>query len=149
MNLSQKCQYALRGLFELSKRAGQGPVVIGEIAEAQAIPPRFLELILKELKQTGWVESYRGVRGGYALAIPARSLSIGDVIRFVEGPLSPVKCIAGATGRPCRLRGQCAFMGLWERAQRAVSEVYDSTTFQDLVDEEMASAAAYVPSYCI
>jgi len=149
MNVSQKCQYALRALFELARQRGEGPVPVSEVARRQAIPPRFLELILKELRQAGWVKSFRGIRGGYVLAVAPGSLGVGEVIRFIEGPLAPVKCIAGPEGRACPLRGGCAFIGLWERAERAVSEVYDSTTFQDLLDEHEAAAETYVPRYCI
>ncbi len=139
MSLSQKCQYALRSLFELAKRVGEGPVSVAEIAEKQAIPPKFLELILGQLKQTGWVESYRGVHGGYSLAVAPRELTVGEVIRAVEGPLKPVRCIAGQDGGDCPLQGKCAFTGLWERAERAVADVYDSTSLQSLVDEEKAA----------
>ena len=139
MNLSQKCQYALRALFELSRRAGRGPLGIAEIAEAQAIPPRFLELILGQLKQTGWVQSYRGVHGGYALTVSPQEITVGKVIRLIEGPLKPVRCIAGQQGGDCRLRGKCAFMGLWDRAEKAVSQVYDSTSLGDLVAEDATS----------
>lgn len=149
MSLSQKCQYALRAIFELSGRREEGPVSISEIAEAQAIPPRFLEQILGQLKQAKYVESHRGVQGGYVLAVSPRGLSVGEVIRFFEGPLSPVKCITGQKGRVCPLRGDCAFMGLWERATKAVEEVYDTTTFQDLIDEQEAASVGRVANWCI
>ena len=149
MSLSQKCQYALRSLFELAKHAGKGPVSIAEIAERQAIPPRFLELILGQLKQTGWVESYRGIRGGYSLAISPQELTVGEIIRVVEGPLKPVRCIAGQDGGDCSLRGKCAFTGLWERAERAVADVYDSTSLQNLVDEEKAATERREAGSCI
>ncbi|HOI53656.1 MAG TPA: Rrf2 family transcriptional regulator [Phycisphaerae bacterium] len=149
MNLSQKCQYALRALFELAHRAGQGPISMAEVAEAQAIPVRFLELILNQLKQPGWVESYRGIHGGYALVVEAAALSVGEVIRFIEGPLAPVKCIAGQGGRHCPLLNRCAFQGLWDRAERAISEVYDSTSFQDLLDEQAVAPQPEVLNYSI
>lgn len=139
LRLSQRCQYALRSLFELAKRAGQGPVSIAEIAEAQAIPPKFLELILGQLKQTGWIKSYRGVHGGYVLEVAPQDLSVGQVIRFIEGPLKPVKCIAGQDGDACPLQGKCAFRGLWDRAERAVSAVYEEATFGSLVEAEKAA----------
>lgn len=149
MNLSQKCQYALRAIFELFKRCGEGPISVAEIAEAQAIPPRFLLLILGQLRQAGFVESRRGVQGGYLLTGEPGELTVGDIIRFMEGPLDPVKCIGGDGAAHCPLRGNCAFSGLWERAKQAVAEVYDTTSFQDLVDAERASAERYVVSYCI
>lgn len=148
MNVSQKCQYALRGIFELAKRNGQGPISTGEIASVQSIPPRFLELILGELRQGGFVESRRGRRGGYMLMIPADSLKVGDIIRFIDGPVAPVKCVAGTGETDCPLWGHCAFITMWVRARDAVSEVYDNTSFQYLVDEE-AAQASYVASYCI
>lgn len=148
MTLSQKCQYALRSLFELAGRFGEGPVPIAEIAHAQAIPPRFLELILKELKQTGWVESYRGAHGGYALAVPPESLTVGEIIRHVEGPLSPVTCGGSDSGEACQLQGTCPFRDLWNRAEQAVAGVYDTTSLRDLLDARCAGEA-YVPSYSI
>lgn len=149
MNLSQKCQYALRALFELATRRGEGPIPTGEIAQAQAIPPRFLELIFAQLKQAGYVESQRGARGGYQLAVSADALTVGEVIRLVEGPLGPVKCLAGADQADCPLMGRCVFLGLWERAYDAVSQVYDRTSLQDLVDQAGAAEDRYVASYCI
>ncbi len=148
MNVSQKCQYALRAVFELAKRNGDMPVRSAEIAEAQAIPPRFLELILGELRRAGIVESQRGVQGGYRLSSPPSLLTVGEVIRLIDGPLAPVKCVAGDS-RGCPLFGKCAFMSLWERARDAVSEVYDNTTFESLVNEEQVRSGDYVTNYCI
>jgi Rrf2 family protein len=148
MNVSQKCQYALRGIFELAKRDGQGPVSIGEIASVQSIPARFLELILGELRQGGFVESRRGRKGGYMLAASPAELKVGDIIRFIDGPVAPVKCVAGTGETDCPLLGHCAFMSMWIRARDAVSEVYDNTSFTNLAEEE-AARANYVASYCI
>lgn len=149
MNLSQRCQYAVRALWELARRHGEGPTPIGVIADSQAIPQRFLELILGQLKQTGWVSSYRGIHGGYALAVAPESLTLGEVIRHMEGPLAPVRCVAGQAGEACPLHGHCAFLDVWQRAEQAVASVYDSTTFQDLLDRQPAREAEAVLDYCI
>ena len=138
MLISQKCQYALRAIFELTKRRGQGPIKIAEIATAQNIPQRFLEVILHQLKQGGFVTSQRGKHGGYLLQRRAKPLMVGEVIRFIQGPIGPVDCM---NEQPCPLRGNCAFLPLWERVQHAVSEIYDHTSFEDLVHEEMQKAA--------
>jgi Rrf2 family protein len=137
MNVSQKCQYALRALFELSARPRHSPVRSSEIAEAQAIPPRFLELILGELKQGGFVESRRGARGGYLLLGQPDRITVGEVIRFVDGPFAPVKCVKETEQADCPLYGGCAFIGMWSRARDAVNHVFDNTTFQDLIDEDV------------
>ena len=138
MLLSQKAQYALRAIFELALRAGEGPIRIADIAEAQAIPVRFLEVILNQLKQAGFAESRRGSTGGYYLARAADSITVGDVVRFVHGPIAPVECLVGEPGENCALRGKCVFMPLWREVQKAVSTIYDGRTFQDLVDQEKA-----------
>lgn len=132
MGFSQKCYYAIRALYELA-RAGEGRATkIGVIAERQNIPVKFLEAILNQLKQGGFVESRRGNEGGYLLARPADRLSIGDIIRFIEGPLLPTTCVEGRRG--CgQSRSDCVFWPIWKDAEKALSEVYDGVTFQDLV----------------
>lgn len=149
MSMSQKCQYALRAVFDLARRHGSGPTTVGEIAEAQAIPPRFLELILGQLRQGGFVESRRGIHGGYLLVVAPQVLTVGEIIRFIEGPVAPVRCVAAGMGTDCPLYGHCAFMDMWTRAGNAATDIYDSTTFQDLIDKEPASADRYVGSYSI
>ncbi len=151
MNLSQKCQYALRSLFELARPSGQGLISVGQIAEAQAIPKRFLELILNELKHAGFVTSRRGPRGGYMLAMSPEDISVGDVIRFADGPIAPVRCVASDKhrGDDCPLHGSCAFISLWERARDAASAIYDETSLGDLVREQEARNTQHAPTYCI
>ena len=149
MHISQKCQYALRAIFELAKRSGQGPVKIADVAEAQAIPSRFLEVILSQLKQGDFVTSQRGNRGGYTLVSSPSELTIGEIIRFMEGPMGPVDCVTSGSRDKCPLYGDCAFLPIWEKAQAAISEVYDNTTFQDLVDQDRQKAKKGAFSYSI
>lgn len=147
--VSQKCQYAVRAVFELAKRYGGRPVKIAEIAQAQAIPGRFLEIILSQLKQTGFIESRRGMEGGYLLSRPPAEISVGDVIRFVEGPLYPVGCM-GDGAEKCALKEACVFMPMWRRVERAVAQIYEKTSFQDLIEEERRmQSGGYVDSYSI
>ncbi len=143
MNVSQKYQYALRAVFELSRRPQQSPVRTSEIAESQAIPPKFLELILGELKRGGFVESRRGARGGYLLLGQPDRVTVGEVIRFVDGPVAPVKCITETEQADCPIHGGCAFVGMWRRTRDALNDVFDNTTFQDLLDEDLSAAADY------
>lgn len=149
MNLSRKCQYALRALFELAKTRGDRPRTSREIAEAQAIPANFLELILKELRQAGWLESSRGPNGGYTLAVSPELLSVGEVIRFIDGPFAPVKCMAGTGGRHCMEVHRCPFAKLWDRAESYLSELYDTTSLQDIVDDHAAATLPYTADYHI
>lgn len=149
MLVSQKCQYALRAIFELAKRSGQGTVKIAEIAEVQAIPVRFLEVILSQLKQAGFVVSQRGSKGGYLLVRSPNALTVGEVMRFIQGPVGPVDCVAGGSKDKCPLYGDCAFLPMWERVRQAISDVYDNTTFQDLVNQEKQKAGRHVLCYSI
>jgi Rrf2 family transcriptional regulator, cysteine metabolism repressor len=136
--VSQKCQYAIRAVFELTKRNGHTPVKIGDIADTQAIPPRFLEIILHQLKRGGFVQSRRGATGGYLLARRPQQLKVGEIIRFIEGPLAPVACMTDQSSPNCALSGNCAFIGMWNQVAVAMSDVYDRTSFQDLVENEAA-----------
>jgi Rrf2 family transcriptional regulator, cysteine metabolism repressor len=147
--ISQKCQYAIRATFELAKKHGRGPVKISGIAEAQAIPARFLEVILNQLRQAGFVQSRRGAEGGYYLARQPGDVTVGEVIQFIEGPIVPVACMTDKDGSQCALHGSCVFMGMWQRVAKASSGVYDHTTFQDLIDEERTLHQTASISYSI
>ena len=149
MNVSQKCQYAIRALLELSMHHGSTPLKSGDIATRQAIPPRFLEVILNELKTSGLVQAKRGVQGGFLLACQPGELTVGRVIRLVDGPFDPVRC-TGESGKPCcPLRERCSLIQLWAEGKAAVEAVYDGTTFRDLVDREQAMDRSSVSNYCI
>lgn len=149
MVITQKSQYAMRAIFELAKREGKGPVKIGEIAEAQAIPQRFLENILNQLRQGGVVESRRGKEGGYLLARPARAITAGTILRLVEGTIYTVECTTAAAEDRCPLHGDGVFGPLWERARQALEAVYDDTTFEDLVRQERDRSERFTLTYCI
>lgn len=136
MQISQKAQYALRATFELAKNAGNGPVKTAAIAQAQAIPLRFLEIILHELRRAGFVQSRRGSSGGYLLARDPQALAVGEILSFIEGPTDLVDCGFDKGDGGCPFVTDCVFMPLWEQVRQAVDGVYDSTTFKDLLDWE-------------
>jgi len=82
------------------------------------------------------VESVRGKDGGYVLVRAAGELTVGEILRFVEGPLSPVDCGVKTRKDSCPMYGHCPFFSLWERAEKALEAVYDGTTFRELVIQE-------------
>ena len=125
MNISVKGEYALQAIFDLASQEGGEPVKIANIAKRQNIPQKFLELILAGLKQGGFVESRRGAEGGYLLARAPEAITVGEVLRFVEGP-------GNGKVRP-RRKTETPFTSLWERVDRSVSEILDKTTFADLI----------------
>src|SRR6188474_22480 len=101
MKLSRKSDYALRALFTLVDRYGQGPVSIRELAELNDVPKRFLEQIMLELKAKGWVRSLAGRDGGFILGVPPEDLTMGQVVRFFEGNLAPINCVSATHYEPC------------------------------------------------
>lgn len=149
MQISQKTQYAVRAVFELAKRRGRGATKISEIAEAQAIPQRFLENILNQLKGGGFVDSTRGKDGGYLLTREPKDLTVGEILRFVDGPFSPVECTVGGRKDSCPMDGHCPFRSLWDRAEQALTQVYDGTTFGELVIQEAEEASTRALDFSI
>jgi len=144
--LSQKCRYALRALFELTMRSTTDPVKIQNIASAQGIPPRFLEVILAELKHGGFVESRRGSDGGYFLASSAHNLTVGEVLTFMRKGSSN----RSRSGKSkADLFGDHALSEMFRKVNNAISMVYDQTTFADLVEREMAIRNEQAPNYVI
>jgi Rrf2 family protein len=132
----KKNQYALRAIFELAKHRGKGPKKISEIAKIQSIPLRFLEVILGQLKGSGLVESKRGFYGGYSLTRSADKISVGDVLRFMDKPMGSENCGACVSTSNCPFSGNCAFASMWNRVNEAIFDIYDSTTIQDLLNNE-------------
>jgi Rrf2 family transcriptional regulator, cysteine metabolism repressor len=137
LGVSQKCQYALRALFELAISYPSETVkTVSEISQAQNIPPRFLEQILSKLRTGGYVESRRGNQGGYVMKISPSGISVGEIIRYIEGADESVDCLKKPGSSHCPLRGGCVFRDLWQRAKSSVSDIFDETSFQDLVDKQ-------------
>src|SRR5450631_1295191 len=127
MNISVKGEYALQAIFDLASQPPGHPIKIAEIARRQSIPQKFLELILASLKQGGFVESRRGADGGYLLTRQSDVLTIGEVLRFVEG--------RGDERTRKKNHAESPFSKLWDRVDGAVSDILDSTTFAHLVRE--------------
>jgi Rrf2 family protein len=140
MNVSVKGEYALHAVFDLACQGVKSPVKIADIAHRQRIPQKFLELILSGLKQGGFVESRRGAEGGYLLARDASSLTVGDVLRFVEG---------GRDRKKGKRRAETPFSDLWERVDAAVSAVVDETTFAELARAWRDKQTKYIPNWDI
>ena len=130
MRVSAKVDYALRAMVELAA-APPGPLKSERIASAQAIPQKFLENILLDLRHGGLVTSQRGAEGGYALARPANEISMADVIRAVEGPIATVRGVrpehVSYVGRAAPLRQ------VWIDLRTAMRGVLEETTLADVI----------------
>jgi Rrf2 family protein len=134
--LHNKTKYALKALQVLAKEFGQGPVLISEIARRENISPKFLELILLELKNHGILQSKKGKGGGYFLARPPKSVSVGHVVRIMEGPLAPLPCVSRTAYMrcaECRDERTCGIRIIMKDVRDATAAILDSTSLADVL----------------
>ncbi|MBP0990756.1 MAG: RrF2 family transcriptional regulator [Oscillospiraceae bacterium] len=138
MKISSRGRYGLRFMIDLAVNAENRPVSVKEISERQDISVKYLENIIVQLVRAGLVKSARGATGGYMLADTSDKISVGAVLRAVEGSLSPVECV-GNEGE-CPKISECYTAELWKRIKEAVESVVDSTTLADLIKGKEALA---------
>jgi Rrf2 family protein len=147
--LSMKCKYALRALYRLTRDYEQGPVLIADVSETERIPRKFLEVILLQLKQAGIVDSRKGRGGGYLLAAPPDRITLGAVIRAIDGPLSPLPCARENARQPCRECSDkqiCETRLVMREVRDAIAGILDHTTLAQVcsrVPEKVAAALSY------
>ena len=149
MAVSSKCYYALRAIYALADHASAEPLKIADIAERELIPVRFLEVILGQLKGGGYVRSRRGAEGGYTLAKGPQEITVGEIMRAVDGPIAPVGCVSVSRPKECEFHGDCHFFGFWGRVRQSLSDVVDRTTFADLIREDRERKRGYVGDWTI
>ena len=135
MIITQKNQYAIRAVFELAKRRDQGPIKINEIAQAQKIPTRFLEIILNQLKRGGLLESKRGFYGGYTLIRSPEEITVGEILRMVDQSSESLYRMTGMVRDEQRFEGSGIFLSMWTKAHKAMIDVLNNTTIQNLLDQ--------------
>jgi Rrf2 family protein len=143
MRITYKGDYALKALLDLSLHYDHGLSTIHDIAKRINAPVKFLEQVLLELKSGGFVESKRGKVGGYLLAKAPSQITLGEVVRFIDGPIEPIACVEkGYTG--CTDIYKCVFRRIWLDVGMAASEIVDNITFDKLVNKVQASTKAAV-----
>ncbi|MCU0355380.1 MAG: Rrf2 family transcriptional regulator [Cytophagales bacterium] len=139
--LSKKAKYALKALFVLAKDYGSEALLIGDIAEKENIPKKFLEAILLDLKNQGILYSRRGKTGGYGLLKTPEQITIGQVIRIIDGPLAWVPCARQNGYQPCdecEDVENCSIRITMRKVRDATAEILDNTTLADCVRMEKA-----------
>jgi Rrf2 family protein len=145
--LSRKSKYGLKALLVLAQEAGRGPVLISELASREAIPRKFLEAILVELKRHGVVQSRKGKGGGYFLRRAPSEITFGDVIRILEGPLAMVPCVSQTAYMKCVEcvdERTCGVRLAMKEVRDATARILDHTTLVDM-NTRMATAARVAP----
>jgi len=135
MKLSTKGKYGVRAVFEIARHYGKGPISIKEIVERQGISISYLEQILYRLGKAGLVESVRGPAGGYLLARKPSDLTIGDIIRTLEGPIALSHCLEPGEAGECYQAEDCVARMVWRKVGAKIEEALDSITFNDLLHQ--------------
>ncbi len=152
MKLSLKGDYALRALLVLASRPPSEIVHIQFISDAQNIPKRFLEQILNDLRNAGFVQSRRGIQGGYRLAKPADQITLAEVIRHVEGALAPVNCVSERFYEKCSCpdESRCAIRSVMKEVRDAIVGILGRLTLADLANRaESLESSSNTPDYSI
>jgi len=134
--LSMKAKYGLRALTALAKDYGTGPVLIADLAGSERIPRKFLELILLDLKRKGILQSKKGKGGGYHLSRPPSMVSVGEVIRALDGPLALLPCVSQSAYKRCDEcidELTCGIRHVMKEVRDSTSSILDGTTLDDLI----------------
>ncbi len=135
MKISTKGRYGLRALIDLAQYSEIEPVSISSIATRQGISERYLEQLMTLLKKAGIIKSIRGAAGGYVLAKEVADISVGDVLRALEGSLEPVECAAFHGGESCEAAGGCVTKYVWQRINESINKTVDEISLKQLVEE--------------
>ena len=132
VNISTKSEYGLRALIHIAGNSGREAVPAREISQRWHVPVKYLEQILKTLREARILESQVGMRGSYRLARPATLITAGEVIRVLDGRLSPIGCVSTYDYESCEFEPACGLKTLWARTRAAIIGVLDQTTIADL-----------------
>jgi Rrf2 family protein len=136
--LTRKGKYGLKAMILLAREQGAGPILIGDLAEKEAIPKKFLENILLALKHRGLVHSRKGPHGGYQLAREADKISVGEIVRTLDGPLALVSCVSQTAYAPCEecvTEKDCAVRRVFQQVRDETARILDGTTLADAAAE--------------
>jgi len=137
MKLSTRTRYGMRALVELAQNAGAGALQLRVIAQRQGISIKYLEQLMATLKSAGLVRSIRGSKGGYMLAKPANEIKLSEIFDFLEGPVATTECVQDELY--CRRAADCVVRQVWVDVQRAIRDVLESITLEDLANRAKES----------
>lgn len=145
MKITYKGDYALKAVLDLALHHGRELVTIHDMAQRIDAPIKFLEQVLLALKNGGFIESRRGSVGGYLLSKSPDKITVGEVVRFIDGPIGPISCVKEGYSN-CADINRCVFKKLWQKVSIATSDIIDNVTFEDLVSQVNARQEALVYS---
>ncbi|MBW2616120.1 MAG: Rrf2 family transcriptional regulator [Deltaproteobacteria bacterium] len=132
MRLSTRSRYGTRMMLDLAQHYDKGPVRIGEIAKRQDMPVKYLEQLIIPLKQGNFIKSVRGPKGGHMLARPPEEITVGQIVKALEGGIGLAGCIENP--RECERSGRCLTRGIWEDASKAMYDKLNSITLSKMLE---------------
>ncbi|ADI01093.1 MAG TPA: Rrf2 family transcriptional regulator [Syntrophothermus lipocalidus] len=135
MKVSTKGRYGLRAMLDMALHQNEGPMAVHIVAERQGLSERYLEQLMVPLKKAGLVKSVRGPQGGYVLTKKPRDITVGEIIRALEGPIAPVDCVSEQTPEECERAEFCVTRLIWSKMRDSIAEVLDSLSLEDLIQE--------------
>ncbi|MBI5873664.1 MAG: Rrf2 family transcriptional regulator [Candidatus Omnitrophica bacterium] len=141
MKITFRGDYSLKAVLDLALHYGKDLVTIHEMARRIDAPVKFLEQVLLELKRGGFIESRRGKVGGFLLSKPPKKITVGSVIRFVDGPIEPIACVKDKY-HSCKDVYRCVFRKIWQDVYEATSDIVDNVTFEELAAQAGATQQA-------
>jgi Rrf2 family cysteine metabolism transcriptional repressor len=133
--LSTRSRYGLKMMLELALNYGYGSISLNKIAERQLLSVTYLEQLISPLRKKGLVEGIRGSKGGYLLSKSPEEITVGEIIRLLEGPLAPSECVLDKEEFECINADNCATRLLWEKISESINTVIDGITLQDMVND--------------
>lgn len=136
MKLSTKGRYGLRAMLEIALNDSGTAISIKQISERQQISENYLEQIIATLKKYGFVKSTRGPKGGYFLTEKPQEISVGQILRCLEGNLNPVDCVAVNEDKVCEESALCVTKYVWKKISESINDVVDSISLEDLITEQ-------------
>lgn len=148
MRLSKKSEYGLRAMIDLTQNFNRGVVQRRELAERQGIPLGFLEIILLQLKTSGLVGSRRGTHGGVFLIKSPKEVTLGKIIRILDGPLAPIGCVSQTAYKKCEdcpyaKTDTCPIQGVMLNVRNAISSILDHYTLEEFVNAKKSAEGAW------
>lgn len=132
MILSTKGRYGLKAIFELSMNYGSGPISLKKISEKYDISENYLEQLFAKLKKQGYIETVRGPQGGYLLSLKPEEITVGMVLRTLEGDITPSQCLVGEV---CSRESICTTRIIFEKIEKSINNVIDNITLADMFEE--------------
>ena len=139
MKVSTKSRYGVAAMVDIAQHHRAGPVALRSVAERQQVSEHYLEQLMSSLRNAGYVRSIRGAQGGYVLAKNPALITVGDIVRAMEGPIAPVDCLLAEKGPDnpyCGKSGECIRRNIWLKMGESITSALDSISLESLCEED-------------